>query len=1087
MIEIDVHPTTDGQFAVFHDWTLDCRTNGAGVTRVINTVPVVYATATTTVRFVNRVEISRFVSKGTNKIAISGWDYDFPEGAFAYAVYEGAEGTPQKLIQVHDGADIGWCAVAPPFGPDSEVVSFRFDPYLQRKARVVIAISDAEAGRGDEVFGFTGTGIPSDQLRDSDGDGRVDIVNRGIALTRVDYPPLGIDPANAAGAPEANRKAFSLEEDCLGVPRADGGCSVGPEFNIVTQSYTIPEGHTHADFQVQSEDPEDGDSFMVLVAINELTIGDNVLPEIEVIKNAVPTVLPEPGGPVTFEVIVNNLGAERLDAVTLVDDVFGNLAGQGTCVFPRSIPLYGSYSCTFVAEVTGTVEMPHRDVVTASGTGSISGLPVSDEDDAIVAFTRTEVAGLGDRVWLDVDRDGIQDVGETGINGVIVLLKDAAANIVATTATATNGSVVGYYGFANLAPGVYTVEVVPPAGMKQTYDLDGLATPHAASRTLAAGEFAQDVDFGYAPLVPDFTVTKTAGIDEGYPGDLVTYTFVVTNTGEVRLENIVVTDDKLGAIGTVTLDPGKSATLYKTDYALPICDSAGLTVATLCDGQTQITGYCSLPNTVTATWTTLSRKASDCINILPFGKIGDYVWEDVDKDGVQDLGEPPLAGVTVTLSLGGVTKATAVTDGAGAYLFTDLKAGAYVVDPGGKAGYGLTTNNDPLPVALGIGQVYLLADFGYWKPAPDIRIVKTAAPTDVRAGELVTYTFVVTNTGAAVLVDIAVTDDKLGYIGTIPRLAVGASAELKKVVAAPACGTGGTTNEPCAPEAGPACFPVPEYCYLHNIATALGYEEVFRTQVSDDDDACIRIRKPVPKINVTKVADPTFGYLFAADPTSPWPYALVETPLEVAYTVEVTNPGEEPLANVTVVDDPIALAFTYQSGDVDGDTLLDTTETWSFTGAWTYRKAGTYPDTVTARGIGAFSGTSVTAKASASVKAVGCGQCLGKVSKLSLRYDSDRGAKIKVVARNDKFESRVAFEGWVSAHGVFSFGPLFSTIGGFDGTLGTNIDVLVNGVFSTSIHTSCSQPIYPGQAWGTFTVVSGSSKQGGLLCPIVEE
>src|SRR6478735_2591021 len=33
IVEIDVHPTTDGHFAVFHDWTLDCRTNGRGVTR----------------------------------------------------------------------------------------------------------------------------------------------------------------------------------------------------------------------------------------------------------------------------------------------------------------------------------------------------------------------------------------------------------------------------------------------------------------------------------------------------------------------------------------------------------------------------------------------------------------------------------------------------------------------------------------------------------------------------------------------------------------------------------------------------------------------------------------------------------------------------------------------------------------------------------------------------------------------------------------------------------------------------------------------------------------------------------------------
>src|SRR5438874_1348299 len=33
IVEFDVHPTTDGQFAVFHDWTLDCRTEGRGETR----------------------------------------------------------------------------------------------------------------------------------------------------------------------------------------------------------------------------------------------------------------------------------------------------------------------------------------------------------------------------------------------------------------------------------------------------------------------------------------------------------------------------------------------------------------------------------------------------------------------------------------------------------------------------------------------------------------------------------------------------------------------------------------------------------------------------------------------------------------------------------------------------------------------------------------------------------------------------------------------------------------------------------------------------------------------------------------------
>jgi glycerophosphoryl diester phosphodiesterase len=33
VVEFDIHPTTDGHFAVFHDWSVECRTDGKGITR----------------------------------------------------------------------------------------------------------------------------------------------------------------------------------------------------------------------------------------------------------------------------------------------------------------------------------------------------------------------------------------------------------------------------------------------------------------------------------------------------------------------------------------------------------------------------------------------------------------------------------------------------------------------------------------------------------------------------------------------------------------------------------------------------------------------------------------------------------------------------------------------------------------------------------------------------------------------------------------------------------------------------------------------------------------------------------------------
>ncbi|MGH1493535.1 MAG: SdrD B-like domain-containing protein [Acidimicrobiales bacterium] len=70
-----------------------------------------------------------------------------------------------------------------------------------------------------------------------------------------------------------------------------------------------------------------------------------------------------------------------------------------------------------------------------------------------------EQATIGDRVWNDIDENGLQDDGETGRVGVTVNLIDPVEDAVIETDTTVAG---GLYGFT-VDPGDYIVEFVAPA------------------------------------------------------------------------------------------------------------------------------------------------------------------------------------------------------------------------------------------------------------------------------------------------------------------------------------------------------------------------------------------------------------------------------------------------------------------------------------------------------------------------------------------------------------------------------------------------------------------------------------------------
>src|SRR5690606_28735642 len=69
------------------------------------------------------------------------------------------------------------------------------------------------------------------------------------------------------------------------------------------------------------------------------------------------------------------------------------------------------------------------------------------------------LVSVGDYVWFDFNRDGIQDPDEEPVADVTVTLRDQTGAVVDTTTTDENG----FYSFINLYPGVeYTLEFERP-------------------------------------------------------------------------------------------------------------------------------------------------------------------------------------------------------------------------------------------------------------------------------------------------------------------------------------------------------------------------------------------------------------------------------------------------------------------------------------------------------------------------------------------------------------------------------------------------------------------------------------------------
>lgn len=253
--------------------------------------------------------------------------------------------------------------------------------------------------------------------------------------------------------------------------------------------------------------------------------------------------LREPGGLYSQQLVIDSVNAVFPKKATVGDRVWADTTANGTQdfweqgvhgvtvdVLNLSGAVVGSTTTKLGLYRIGNLEAGTYRLRVHFPIGYLPGAGFNIDGKAINTFTVAAgasltnvdapiippmLADLGDRVWNDADRDGVQDAGESGISSVQVQLLAADG----TRITTTMSNFQGAYSFENVLPGAYklglgTYNVPSSTGFSPRAvgspdtdsDIDPL-TGTTPTINLAAGalDLSRDIGLGTCfeiPLVP---------------------------------------------------------------------------------------------------------------------------------------------------------------------------------------------------------------------------------------------------------------------------------------------------------------------------------------------------------------------------------------------------------------------------------------------------------------------------------------------------------------------------------------------------------------------------------------------------------
>jgi hypothetical protein len=317
--------------------------------------------------------------------------------------------------------------------------------------------------------------------------------------------------------------------------------------------------------------------------------------------------------------------------------------------------------------------------------------------------------------WADADGDGIQDAGvpeSNGLTGVDVAITSTGPEAYGGTGLTTGAN--GHVRFDNVRPGLYHLGFTHSTLKRTLQDqggndaIDSDAEPiigNTANFTLLPGLTTTNVDAGFVD--PGLVIGGISGHAWLDNGDGIRQTSETSLTGVHNVELYRSTDSVVGNADDQFVDG--TATNASQDYQFSKLAPGKYYVRTVVPSNHVVTlqnrgandAIDSDFDPVTKNSALITIAAGTLISSVDVGfvpgsaSIGNFIWNDTDRDGIQDVGEPGLAGATVRLFTAAnvLVGSSITTTTTGSYAFTGLQPGQYYVRVTPPAGY-LATKKD---------------------------------------------------------------------------------------------------------------------------------------------------------------------------------------------------------------------------------------------------------------------------------------------------------------------------------------------------------------------------------------------------------